>query len=89
VSSDSGFIDRIAMLDERRAAKTRETMRRGGLPPATEHTREVAAGDDRACDGCGETIHAGDALHTVSVWTALYWRFHESCFEAWRALRHA
>lgn len=75
------------MPDERRAEKTRDKMRRGGLPAPTEHTRLVGEGDGRPCDGCGETIHPSETLCTVSVLHALDWRLHEECYDAWATFK--
>lgn len=75
------------MPDDRRVGKTLEKMRRGGLPAPTPHTRLVALGDGRPCDGCSETIHPTEVLCTVSVHRALDWRFHEACYEAWAAFK--
>jgi hypothetical protein len=75
--------DDLAKPDERRAAKTREKIRARVLPPALEGTREVSAGDNRPCDGCGETIDASETLCVVTVWMSLYWRLHEGCFAEW------
>ena len=77
------------MPEERRADKTREKLRRAALPAPTEHSREVAAGDGRPCDGCTETIHPSEMMYTVRVWTTLDWRFHEGCFEAWLTFRQS
>jgi hypothetical protein len=75
------------MPDPRRADKTREKMRRGGLPAPTRHTRLVGQGDGNPCDGCRETIHPSERLCTVSVERALDWRFHEGCYDAWVTFR--
>jgi hypothetical protein len=63
--------------------KTREKMRRGGLPAPTAHTQITGRGDGRPCDGCGETIHPSETRVVVSIMATLQWRFHDGCFEAW------
>ncbi|HEY7517933.1 MAG TPA: hypothetical protein VIE36_06535 [Methylomirabilota bacterium] len=72
---------------EGRADKTRDKMRRGGLPAPTPHTQIVSHGDGRPCDGCGETIHPSETAALVTVQQALGWRFHDGCYEAWSTYR--
>jgi hypothetical protein len=71
------------MPHQQRADRTTDKTRRGGLPAATEHTRQVGVGDGRPCDGCGETIHPTEILSTVTIVGGLGWRFHDVCYEAW------
>lgn len=71
------------MSDQRRADRTADKTRRGGLPAPTDYARKPGLGDGRPCDGCGETIHPTEILFTVSMLAALSWRFHAVCFEAW------
>ena len=75
------------MSSVRRAERTLDKIRRGGLPAPTEHTQLVGNGDGRPCDGCGETIHPSETACTVSVRRTLDWRFHEACYEAWLTFR--
>ena len=77
------------MPSARRAEKTLDKLRRGGLPAPTEHTLLVGQGDGRPCDGCGETIQPSEIASTVSVRRALDWRFHEGCYEAWLTFRRS
>lgn len=76
-----------AMYDKRRADKTTDKTRRGGLPAPTQHTVKVSEGDGKPCDGCGETIGLLDDLSTVARVSALGWRFHGSCYTAWVTFR--
>lgn len=71
------------MLDQRRAQKTTDKTRGGGLPAPTEYLRQVGVGDGRPCDGCGETVHPKEMLHKVSLLGSLYWGLHDVCYEAW------
>jgi hypothetical protein len=44
------------MLEQRRADKTTDKTRHGGLPAPTQDARTTTVGDGAACDGCDETI---------------------------------
>ena len=79
-----GFGSSRAPMIQGRMDKTVDKMRRGGLPAPTEHTRIVALGDDRACDGCGETIHPTETQWTIRL-LGLKWRLHDECHAAWAA----
>jgi hypothetical protein len=70
-------------MTQGRIDKTRDKMRRGGLPAPTGHGRLVNLGDGRPCDGCGDTIHPTESQFTVSVAGGLNWRYHEDCYFAW------
>jgi hypothetical protein len=71
------------MQEERRAERTTDKTRRGGLPAPARYSRRPGLGDGRPCDGCGETVHPTEMLFTVSMSDALSWRFHAECCEAW------
>lgn len=73
-------------MTQGRMDKTRDKLRRGGLPASTAHTSIVDIGDGRPCDGCGETIDPTERRCTVSITVAaksLEWRFHDVCYQAW------
>lgn len=71
------------MPDQRRADKTIDKMRRGGLPSPTEHRRKIGPGDATPCDGCTESIESTDRMHSVRVRGVLDLRFHDPCYNAW------
>jgi hypothetical protein len=71
------------MPDQRRADKTTDKTRRGGLPAATHDAPVIGVGDGAACDGCGETITPLDQRYEVSVRGVLPLRFHGTCYNAW------
>jgi len=73
----------VPHMTQGRMDKTVDKMRRGGLPVPTEHTRVVALGDGRPCDGCSETIDPTEAQWTIRVVGGLEWRLHEECYTAW------
>jgi hypothetical protein len=64
------------MPDERRAARTADKTRRGGLPAPTDYSRQLGLGDGSPCDGCTETIAPLEILFTVRLFGVLSWRFH-------------
>lgn len=68
-----------------RADKTRDKMKRGGLPapfPA-KPWRGPGAGD--TCSGCGDVIVRSETEVDVDVRGALTLTFHEACYQAWAA----
>jgi hypothetical protein len=72
-----------------RAEKTRDKMRRGGLPapfPA-DPWRRIGTGDP--CRGCGDPIDRGDTQMDVDVRGALVLAFHEGCYLAWSTFSDA
>ena len=71
------------MPDQRRAEKTADKTRRGGLPAPAGYSRHAGLGDGRPCDGCGETVDPTEIVFTVSTSEALCCRFHAVCCEAW------
>ena len=83
-----GFGYSRAPMSQGRMDKTVDKMRRGGLPAPTEHTRVVALGDGRPCDGCGETVHPTEGQWTIRVGGGLEWRLHEECYAAWSTFTH-
>ena len=77
------------MLGQRRAERTTDKTRRGGLPAPTGSSRKFALGDGRPCDGCSDTIHPTEILFSVSVADALSFRFHAECCDAWLKFKRA
>jgi hypothetical protein len=71
------------MPDRRRADRTTDKTRNGGLPAPSGYSRQMGLGDGSVCDGCGETIQPSDMLCTVSILGSLSWRFHDVCYDAW------
>jgi hypothetical protein len=66
-----------------RAEKTRDKMKRGGLPapfPA-KPWRGTGAGD--TCSGCGDLITRNEIGVDIDVHGALTLTFHEECYRAW------
>ena len=66
-----------------RMDKTRDKMRRGGLPAPTSDRPTVESGNGRRCDGCGETITQLERMSVVVIFNAIGRRLHEECYTAW------
>jgi hypothetical protein len=66
-----------------RAEKTRDKMRRGGLPApfAAKPWRGAGAGD--LCSGCADVITRSDAQVDIDVRGVLTLAFHDECYRAW------
>jgi hypothetical protein len=66
-----------------RAEKTRDKMKRGGLPApfAARPWRGTGVGD--TCSGCGDLIMRTDTEVDVDVRGALTLTFHDECYRAW------
>ena len=64
--------------------KTRDKMRRGGLPGPTKDEPLIRSGVGHRCDGCDEKIDVGETEYNVTV---LSLRFHEACHKAWATFR--
>jgi hypothetical protein len=73
--------------DLQRFERTIEKMRRGELPRPADDVREISAGADEPCSGCGELITHAEPLHKVTVRGLVSMRFHEICFTAWESFR--
>lgn len=71
------------MPAQRRAEKTTEKTRRGGLPAATLDPPEYSIGVGQPCDGCGETIEPTERRHRIRVRGVLELYFHSECHTAW------
>jgi hypothetical protein len=71
-------------IEQRRAAKTTEMMRRGGVRGNSYDIRgQDEFGVGIVCDGCGEVIDAGENMRTASIGGVLDVRFHNVCYGAW------
>ena len=66
-----------------RAEKTRDKMRRGGLPApfATRPWRGTGSGDP--CSGCADVVTRSDVQVVIDVRGALTLAFHDECYQAW------
>jgi hypothetical protein len=65
-------------------------IRAGTLPPPADSSGKSYAGKgtNRTCDGCGETITQDDVEHEVDVADNRTLRFHQECYNVWRAAVH-
>jgi hypothetical protein len=70
---------------EARMDKTRDTMRRGGLPrPRSDsNTAWVGRGEGASCSGCSEMIEKAETQCEVDFGAALTFTFHRECYQAW------
>ena len=68
-----------------RMDKTRDRMRRGGLPiPRTDsNTAWVGRGDGAICNGCSEVIERSETQCDVDFGPTLVFTFHRECYESW------
>lgn len=66
-----------------RTDKTRDKMRRGGLPAAFPARPWRGSGSGEVCSGCGDVIARSEAQVAVDVRGALTLAFHEECYLAW------
>jgi hypothetical protein len=66
-----------------RADKTRDKMKRGGLPAPFPAKAWRGNGSGDVCSGCGDVIARADLQVDVDVRGALILTFHEACYEAW------
>ena len=71
------------MPEVKRALKTEDKVRHGGLPAMTADLPKIVLGDGQSCDGCAETIQPTEVNYEVSVRGLLLLRFHHECYEAW------
>lgn len=63
--------------------KTRDKMRRGGLPAPTDDVPLVRMGIGNRCSGCSEIIDTADEDYLVNVRGVALLRFHDVCYNAW------
>jgi len=66
-----------------RIEKTRDKMRRGGLPGQRSDRPAVEAGNGRRCDGCSEPMTQLERMAIVELYDVPLLRFHEECYTAW------
>jgi hypothetical protein len=66
-----------------RADKTRDKMKRGGLPAPFPARTWRGNGSGDVCSGCGDIIPRFEAQVDVDVRGALTLNFHEVCYDAW------
>lgn len=71
------------MPDVRRALKTEDKVRRGGLPAMTADLPKITLGHGQSCDGCAETIQPTEQSYEVNVRGLLLLLFHHECYNAW------
>lgn len=67
-----------------RAEKTRDKMKRGGLPAPFPAKPWQGTGAGDACSGCGDLISRSEPEIDIDVRGALTLTFHEECYRAWR-----
>lgn len=68
-------------VERRRATKTTELMRRGGLRPSYD-----IPGDNLQvllCDACREPLAAGEHVRTVSIAGIFNAQLHDVCYRVW------
>ena len=66
-----------------RMDKTRDKMRRGGLPAPTSDRPSVESGNGRRRDGCGEVITQVERMAALIISNVVVLRLHEECYTAW------
>jgi hypothetical protein len=66
-----------------RAEKTRDKMKRGGLPAPFAARPWRGSGTGDACSGCGDLIARDETEFDIDVRGALTLTFHEECYRAW------
>ena len=66
-----------------RIDKTRDKMKRGGLPAPFPARPWRGNGLDAPCSGCGDAIARTETQVEVDVRGALTLGFHEECYRAW------
>jgi hypothetical protein len=66
-----------------RADKTRDKMKRGGLPAPFQCRPWRGNGSGETCSGCGDVIARSDTELDIDVHGALTLSFHEECYLAW------
>ena len=74
-------------MTQDRIDKTRDKMRRGGLPPATREGPSTRAGLGHRCDGCDEMIDLAETQYDVTVAGVVSLRFHDVCYTTWANFR--
>ena len=68
-----------------RTDKTRDKMRRGGLPAPFPVKPWRGNGSGERCSGCGDAIARTETEVEVDVRGALTLLFHEECYRAWES----
>ena len=66
-----------------RIDKTRDKMKRGGLPAPFPGRPWRGSGSDEPCSGCGDAIARTETQIDIDVRGALTLAFHEECYRAW------
>lgn len=66
-----------------RAAKTRDKMKRGGLPAPFRARPWRGRGAGDTCNGCGDPIARTETEVDIDVRGVLTLAFHEGCYRAW------
>ena len=66
-----------------RADKTRDKMKRGGLPAPLPTKLWHGTGSGDVCSGCGDVIARAETEIDVDVRGAITLTFHEECYRAW------
>ena len=66
-----------------RAEKTRDKMRRGGLPAPFPARPWRGGGSGHVCSGCGDVVARTEIQVDIDVRGALTLNFHEACYDAW------
>jgi len=72
-----------------RTDKTRDKMKRGGLPASFPTRPRRGSGSGEGCSGCGEVISRAETQVDVDVRGALSLAFHEECYRAWATFPEA
>ena len=70
-------------MTQGRIDKTRDKMRRGGLPSPTDDVLVIRLSRGNCCSGCDELIEIGEDEHFINVRRVVMLRFHDVCYNAW------
>lgn len=72
-----------------RADKTRDKMKRGGLPAPFPGRPWRGSGSGDICSGCGDVVGRTETEIDVDVRGALTLILHEECYRAWSTFPEA
>jgi hypothetical protein len=79
----------LAPMTQGRIDKTRDKMRRGGLPASTSDPPAIRMSVGNRCSGCDELIETGEEEYFVNVVGVVLLRLHRYCYDAWATFRRS